>query len=287
MQKRPQTSHPDSRPAAEVEGRPQTHQVAKRTLNTRSNQMLPPVDKKKPQSALPLRAPQIRMAVPGGQPYDISGKYWDMASKQTEVLLGNQVPSKTSKRPMTAYPPNKPWIRGSEDLAMSRSPLQTFEERLKEDDRTGPLQPKPFSFLSKLGGNTTHAESLVKSVTGAALPHRAAGSQELLNMATMPAWATAGGVVTEEVEMGEKQKQLITIFTSYDVDDYVKEAKRRPHTRLVSAQSRPKESIEKGGAGRPMSSYAKKSQAKIELKPPAMMAAAAGSSKRPFSAFPK
>ncbi len=286
MQKRPQTTHPGSRPEIEApELRPQTHQMSKRNAGTKSSQVLPPVNQKKPKSALPLKAPQIRMAIPGMQQYDVSGKHWEIVSKQTEALLGNQAPGKLTKRPMTAYPAsNKPFTRGSEDPIMSSSrPLQSFEEKLQEEarSRAGPLQPKPFSFLSKLGGNVTHAGSLVKPESQPGLelemetdPQR----QQLTKVATMPVWGP--GVVTAEVEIGQERKELLTIFTNYDVDDYVKEARKKPASRLVSAQARMK-----GEGARPISSYVKKSQPRIELKshdvpfPPA-------ASKRPFSAFP-
>jgi len=251
----------------------------------KSGQVLPQIKEKKPKSALPLiRTPQteIRMAVPGMNKNDVSSKYWDMASRQTEAILGNQVPQKSSRRPMTAFPVQqsnaKGFLRASEDpIISSETPLETFEERLKEEarSRAGPLQPKPFSFLSKLGGNITHAESLVKADQGEILGQQMASLPELPKVSTLPAYGPR--VVNEEIELDQERKQLLTIFTNYDVDDYTK--KKLP-SRLVSAQTRTKGELDK--ASRPISSYQKPNQHKIGSK----MQKIEGS-KRPFSAFPK
>ncbi len=119
MQRRPQTTNPGTRPFSAAQGRPQTHQLSKRGANARSNQALPPVRQKKPQSALPLRAPQtqVRMAFPGAQQFDVSGKYWDIVSKQTEAQIGNLVPTKT-RRPMTAHVTSKGWGQVADDQAL-------------------------------------------------------------------------------------------------------------------------------------------------------------------------
>lgn len=129
MQKRPQTSQHPTRPFSAVEGRPQTQHKSKRSHNTRSNQQLPPVHTRALKSATPRKPVQnqIRMAVPGSQQFDVSGKYWDIVSKQTEALLGNQAPGK-QKRPMTAHPQTKAWMQGIDDQAIGGIPQGSWRE---------------------------------------------------------------------------------------------------------------------------------------------------------------
>lgn len=96
------------------------------------------------------------------------------------------------------------------------------------------------------------------------------------------------GFVTTEVEIEPERKQMLTIFTNYNVDDFVNEQKKHKAPRITSAkpstgpQQLPQAQTNTGT--RPISSYAKQPKHSKGINEDKKLGA---ESKRPFSAFPK
>ena len=209
MHSRPQTSHPNTKSRAELGGRPQTQQVTKRTSNSKSARVLPAVNREKPKSAVPVKEAQfrIRLALPWTNQCDVSNKYWDIISRQTEAVWGNQIPGRP-KRPMTATSANQlGWIRNNDEAFGSNFVLPTFEEKPpdQEQSRPGTTQPKSYGFLARLGGNIAQTNHLLKSEPDA--------------NKDIPGLPGFQGTLMMGLGLAKERKKTLTIFTDYNVDD--------------------------------------------------------------------
>jgi len=256
------TSHPESKRRLDTEPRPQTQQHTQRKVKLKSKKKLSPVSKQKPKSAIPVKEPQkkVRLAVPWANKGNVSDKYWDIVSRQTESVWGNQIPGRAN-RPMTVASENQldRIYTPEEDFE-----LPEFEERVGERGKRGLSQPKSHKFLTKLGGKLAQTEDLFKL--------------EPTEFKDIPG---VQGALTNELRIQKQLKKTLTIFTDYNVDDYAK--KTIPKTaRLVSAKV--KSSKEPQRELRPVSSYVKKQQLKHEQKVPRIDIA---ESRRPMSALPR
>lgn len=258
------TSHPESKQRSEMEGRPQTQQHTRRKAKAKDGKALPDVARQKPKSAVPVKETRkrVRLALPWTNKGNVSDKYWDLASRQSEVLWGGQVPGKPS-RPMTVASVNQlgtPFPIDEEENAGAADLEERGEER-----RRGMSQPKSYKFLAKLGGNLAFTEDLLKS--------------EPTEFKDAPGFQ---GTLTAGLAVEKKRKKTLTIFTDYNVDDYAK--RTTPKTaRLVSAKVKSSKEPNLREL-RPVSSYLKKQQQRFEAKVPRVEIP---EPRRPMSALPR
>lgn len=95
------------------------------------------------------------------------------------------------------------------------------------------------------------------------------------------------GIVNAEVEIDPDRKRLLTIFTNYNVDDFIHADKKQKAMRIASAKPRGQPGMlkqtETNPATRPISSYVRQGKHKAPSEPKPKN----DEKGRPFSAFPK
>lgn len=141
------------KPQMTISGLYQDHKSNKRAQlrkalkysNSTSIQPLPSLSHTK---ANPATQGRVRMATPGTR-QDVSNKQWNAVARQTEALVARQTPNK-HRRYATGVE-NLPKV-SNRSYAEEVKRTQTREEKLR-----------PFDFLTRVGGNTTQSQYLVRS----------------------------------------------------------------------------------------------------------------------------